>query len=144
MAALSGIHISVRDMEATLAFYRRLGLEIPDESVWRVDGVGHHVAVKVADGVSLEFDSRALTRAYDTGWQEPSGSPATVISFALASRQAVDDLYAELTAAGYRGRLAPLDAFWGARYAVVYDPDGNQVALASPSDRTYASAPPKV
>ena len=29
----------------------------------------------------------------------------------LASREAVDDRYAELTAAGYRGRQPPFDAF---------------------------------
>jgi hypothetical protein len=33
----------------------------------------------------------------------------------LASRAAVDDRYAELIAAGYRGRQPPGDAFWGTR-----------------------------
>ena len=32
-----------------------------------------------------------------------------------------------LTAAGYTTRRAPWDAFWGQRYAVVVDPDGNGV-----------------
>jgi uncharacterized glyoxalase superfamily protein PhnB len=41
----------------------------------------------------------------------------------------VDSLYAELTGAGYAGHLEPWDAFWGQRYAVVKDPDGNDVAL---------------
>jgi uncharacterized glyoxalase superfamily protein PhnB len=41
----------------------------------------------------------------------------------------VDSLYAELTGAGYEGHLAPWDAFWGQRYAVLRDPDGNDVAL---------------
>lgn len=141
---ISGIHLTVKDMEASLAFYRRLGLEIPEETVWKSGGVGHHVAVKMPGGFSLEFDSVALTRSYDTGWQEPSTPSAAVVSFSLPSRQAVDDLYGELTGAGYRGRLAPIDAFWGARYAIVYDPDGNQVALASPSDKEHQSAPPAV
>jgi len=37
--------------------------------------------------------------------------------------------WAELTGAGYAGHLEPWDAFWGMRYAVVRDPDGNPVDL---------------
>ena len=44
----------------------------------------------------------------------------------------VDALYAELTEAGHQGELAPFDAFWGQRYAVVHDPDGNGVDLFAP------------
>jgi uncharacterized glyoxalase superfamily protein PhnB len=36
-------------------------------------------------------------------------------------------------AAGHRSHLAPFDAFWGARYAVVLDPDGNRVGISSPT-----------
>ena len=38
---------------------------------------------------------------------------------------AVDVAYGDLTEAGYAGQQPPFDAFWGARYAVVTDPDGN-------------------
>ena len=67
-----------------------------------------------------------------------------VIGFKLPSSEAVDALYADLTGAGYRGQQAPCDAFWGPRYAVVEDPDGNPVGLMGP--RTTANrrdiAPP--
>jgi uncharacterized glyoxalase superfamily protein PhnB len=65
-----------------------------------------------------------------------------VIGFDLPSREAVDRLYGELTGAGYAGQQAPYDAFWGARYAVVEDPDRNPVGLMSPSDAAHRSAPP--
>ena len=52
-------------------------------------------------------------------------SPAT-------ARNEVDDCYAELIAAGHDGHLEPWDAFWGQRYAVVHDPDGNAVDLFAP------------
>jgi uncharacterized glyoxalase superfamily protein PhnB len=39
---------------------------------------------------------------------------------------------AKLVAAGYRSHLAPFDAFWGQRYATVFDPDGNPVDLFAP------------
>ena len=31
--------------------------------------------------------------------------------------------------AGYEGHKEPWDAFWGHRYAIVHDPDGNGVDL---------------
>ena len=37
-----------------------------------------------------------------------------------------------ITPNGYRSHKAPWDAFWGQRYAVVVDPDGNHVDLFSP------------
>jgi uncharacterized glyoxalase superfamily protein PhnB len=67
-----------------------------------------------------------------------------VLGFRLASRESVDALYEELTGAGYRGAQPPYDAFWGARYAIVADPDGNSVGIMSPSDpeRRSAATPP--
>jgi uncharacterized glyoxalase superfamily protein PhnB len=41
----------------------------------------------------------------------------------------VDSVYEDLVGAGYHGELKPWDAFWGMRYAVVHDPDGNGVDL---------------
>ena len=56
------------------------------------------------------------------------------LNFALPSRKAVDEMYAELTSAGYAGHLAPIDAFWGQRFAIVDDPDGNIIGLQSPRE----------
>jgi uncharacterized glyoxalase superfamily protein PhnB len=50
----------------------------------------------------------------------------------LPDRESVDRLHAELTAAGHTARQEPFDAFFGSRYAVVEDPDGNLVGLKSP------------
>ena len=41
----------------------------------------------------------------------------------------MDATYARLVEAGYEGKKAPFDAFWGQRYANVVDPDGNVVDL---------------
>jgi len=139
---LTGVNLVVRDMAATLAFYRCLGLLIPDDAVWPAGGSAHHVEVKEAGGPSLGLDSVAMTKGYDPGWQAPSGPSRNVIMFSLPSRAAVDELYEHLTAAGHRGHLAPIDGFWGARYAVVYDPDGNQVGLMSPTDDEHRGSPP--
>jgi uncharacterized glyoxalase superfamily protein PhnB len=67
-----------------------------------------------------------------------------VVGFHVASREEVDRLYGEMTAAGYRGLQAPYDAFWGARYAVVEDPDGIAVGLMSPKSAEHRSLAPEV
>ena len=51
-------------------------------------------------------------------------------------------MYGDLVAAGYRGRQPPYDAFWGARYAIVDDPDGNGVGLMSPIEADRKFWPP--
>jgi uncharacterized glyoxalase superfamily protein PhnB len=65
-----------------------------------------------------------------------------VLGFRVSSRDTVDRIYADLTGAGYTSQQPPCDAFWGARYAVVQDPDGNPVGIMSPPDPTRRSAPP--
>lgn len=124
---LSSVNLFVEDMAAVLRFYRRLGLAIPEGVEDRP-----HVEVVMPNGLLLEFDTVELTKSYDTGWREPAGGSRNVFQFLLPSRQAVDDLFADLTNAGYNGHLSPFDAFWGARYAAVDDPDGNLVGLTSP------------
>jgi catechol 2,3-dioxygenase-like lactoylglutathione lyase family enzyme len=133
--ALTGVYLFVRDMDASLAFYERLGLNInragPD-----------FASAETPGGLGLSFGTAALTRGYDPNWQQPSGPAPNTLNFTLASREAVDAMYTELVAAGYTAHLAPIDAFWGSRYAIVDDPDGNVVSLHSPVDADRRGAPP--
>jgi uncharacterized glyoxalase superfamily protein PhnB len=110
---LTVVYLFVRDMDATVAFYERLGLAIT-----RV-GDSHARAEWPTEGARLEFGAAELTRSYDANWREPSGAATNTLNFALPSREAVDEMYAELTSAGYAGHLAPIDAFWGQRFAIV-------------------------
>jgi len=92
----------------------------------------------------LEFDNVAMAKIWHGGFTDaPVARGRAALGFALTTREAVDALYAALTAAGSAGRQAPYDAFWGARYAIVQDPDGNDVGLMSPIDpeRRYAPKP---
>jgi uncharacterized glyoxalase superfamily protein PhnB len=132
--AFIGVHLTVRDMDAAVAFYRLLGLSVPEPV-----GGGVHTEIDLGHGVHLALSTVALTRSYDPGWRAPSLPPASALQFQVPSRDAVDVLYAELTGAGHHGHLAPVDAFWGNRYAEVDDPDGNIVGIRSvtdPSTRT--------
>ena len=140
--SLGGIALFVKDMKAALAFYRLLGIEIPAGSVWPDEASAQHVTVHFDGGQTLDLDSHGLTKSYDAGFQEPSGSPRCVFVFQSATRAGVDEVYGRVTKAGHKSHLAPFDAFWGARYAIVLDPDGNQVGIVSPSDPGMAAAPP--
>lgn len=136
---LYGVHLFVCDMAASLAFYRKLGLAFPDGAEREA-----HVALELDGGFELSFGTLALTRGYDPAFREPRGGSPNSLQLSVARREDVDRLYGELTRAGYTGHLAPHDAFWGARYAVVDDPDGNVVGLQSPVDPAKRSEGPRL
>lgn len=127
-------NLVVSDVEASVAFCRRLGLTIGDSDAAFQP---HHRSARLTGGIDLEIDSVEFARHWDKGWRGGMG----VIGFKVESRQRVDEIYADLIAAGYRGQQDPFDAFWGARYAVVEDPDGNAVGIMSPADPDRRSAP---
>jgi catechol 2,3-dioxygenase-like lactoylglutathione lyase family enzyme len=141
--ALDQLNLVVADMEATLAFYRALGLDIPEKSIWRTETGAHHVDVVMSGGFELAFDSLDLARAYNEGWREPSGfGTRALLSFRLPSRDAVDEIHRKLAALGHATSQPPCDTFWGSRFAIIDDPDGNQVGLMSPPDPDRRRAPP--
>ena len=74
---LDQIDIVAHDMAATLAFYRGLGVQIPDEAIWRTPTGIHHVNFTMPSGLIIHFDSPQLAAAYNTGWQEPDGTRDT-------------------------------------------------------------------
>jgi uncharacterized glyoxalase superfamily protein PhnB len=130
-------------MEASLAFYRSLGVQIDDGAVWSTASGIHHIEVTLPSGIILHIDSIALADQYDAGWRahQPSG-PSIILSFKVADRADVDSTHARMTGLGYDSAQRPYDAFWGARYAILIDPDGNHVGVMSPSDPDRATRPP--
>ncbi|MFC8074191.1 VOC family protein [Streptomyces sp. NPDC057307] len=117
------IGIVTSDMAASLAFYRRLGLDIPADA-----DAAPHVEAALPGGMRLAWDTEDVVRSFDPGWTPPTGDRLG-LNFLCDSPADVDAVYAELTGAGYRGHLKPWDATWGQRYAVVLDPDGCGVSL---------------
>jgi len=115
----------VADVPRSLAFYRRLGIPIPE-------GVtGDSYRLPLATGQVFFWDTETLTRSWDPGWTPRTGSRRVVLEFGFATPAAVDAKYADMVAAGYPGYRPPGDLF-GSRYAIVVDPDGNQIALRNP------------
>lgn len=132
---LNQLNLVVRDMEATLAFYRLLGLEID------ITPSGQHASARVGGGFLVEWDTEDFALRWDSCWRA-GGSGDTVIGFSVGSREAVDEIYERLTSAGHRPQQPPYDAFWGSRYAIVEDPDGRPVGFMSPEDPAKKSWPP--
>jgi uncharacterized glyoxalase superfamily protein PhnB len=140
---LNQIDLVASDMEQTLAFYRALGVDIPESALWRTPTGVHHVDFTMPGGLRIHFDSPELARAYNRGWKPPSGTGSRIVlTFHLPARGDVDRTWEKLTNLGHRGSQPPYDAFWGARYAIVEDPDGTHVGLMSPSDPGLRKAPP--
>jgi predicted lactoylglutathione lyase len=140
---LNQIDFVVSDMEASIAFFRALGVEIPEQAIWRTASGAHHVDLAMPGGTIVHLDSEALAHVYDRGWRAPAARGSRVVlSFHVASREEVDRLHAKLTGLGHRSAQPPFDAFWGSRYAIVEDPDGNHVGLMSPRDPARNVAPP--
>ena len=126
-AQLGAFGVIVDDMARSLAFYRELGIELPAEADEQP-----HAEAALAGGLRLLFDTVETIRSFDPDWQPPpDGAHRLELAFGLATPAEVDDLYARLTARGNHGYKEPWDAFWGQRYAIVHDPDGNSVALFS-------------
>lgn len=107
------------------------------------DAAGAHVQLRMPGGFSLEPGTAESARLWHAGWRADPARVRVVIGFSRPAREAVDEHYTELTAAGYAGRQPPFDAFWGARYAIVADPDGNDVGLMSPADESRRTWPPR-
>ncbi len=132
------LNLIVRDMASSVEFYRRLGVTVPEGEA----ATGVHVQLQMPSGFSLELDTGESAAWWHAGWRADPGSAAVVVCFSLATRDAVDATYADLTGAGYVGRQPPFDAFWGARWAIVADPDGHDIGLMSPMDDARRSWPP--
>lgn len=121
---LDMIGIVANDLAASLAFYRLLGLDIPEGAESEP-----HVEVTLPNGLRIAWDPVSTITSFDASWTAPTGSPRVALAFLCDSPAEVDQMHERVVAAGFHSHLAPWDAFWGQRYATVHDPDGNAVDL---------------
>ena len=120
------VGLPVADMAASLAFYRRLGLDLDDKQ-----DTESHVEAHPTGGLRIAFDTHEVIRSFDPDFVPPAAGGIS-LAFRCEDPAEVDITYAELVAEGHRGYREPWDAFWGQRYAVVLDPYGNAVDLFAP------------
>ena len=121
---LDMIGLVASDLPRTLAFYRALGLDLPASA-----DAEPHVEVTLPGGLRLAWDTVDVIRSSDPGWAPPTGGHRAALAFRCADAAEVDAVYARMVDVGFAGHLAPWDAVWGQRYAVLHDPDGTAVDL---------------
>ncbi len=131
MPQLNAIGVIVSDLMRAAAFYRRLGLEFPEDSEFEGQG---HVEASLSSGLRIMLDTEETIRSFDPDWTRPSGGHRVALAFLCDSPEEVDRVYDELIAAGAGSHTEPWDAFWNQRYAQVADPDGNILDLFAPLD----------
>lgn len=127
MAEPDLLGIIVKDMAESLAFYRLLGLDIPPEA----DEEGH-VEYKTKGGFRLAWDTLDVIQSFNEAWDANPTGHRMGLAFLCESAAEVDRLYNVVISAGFKSHKPPWDAFWGQRYAVIVDPDGNLVDLFAP------------
>jgi catechol 2,3-dioxygenase-like lactoylglutathione lyase family enzyme len=121
---LDMIGIVTADLARSLAFYRLLGVDIPE-------GLDEEPHVEVTlPGLRLAWDPVTTIRSFDPTFEhDPATSGNLALAFDCGTPAGVDEALATLEAAGTPVHLAPFDAPWGQRYASVVDPDGNAIDL---------------
>ena len=125
---LDAIGIVSANPQRSIEFYRLLGVEFVQA------GNSGHFDAKTGSAIRLMMDSVAVIQSFEPGYVKPTAS-GVVLCFKQGAPQDVDALYAKLEAAGFPGKKAPWDAFWGQRYACALDPDGYQIDLFAPLTR---------
>ncbi|MEZ0324776.1 MAG: VOC family protein [Fimbriimonas sp.] len=121
---LDMIGLVTSNMAEAIRFYRLLGLPFPEPD-------GPYVEATTPSGLRVSLNDLEMMKGIDPGWIEPAGQRISM-AFLCDDAAGVDATYERMISEGFVGHMAPFDAFWGQRYAVVDDPDGNHVDLFAP------------
>jgi catechol 2,3-dioxygenase-like lactoylglutathione lyase family enzyme len=120
------VGVIVEDMDRALEFYRRLGVDVPDDS-----GGKEHVEVKMS-GLTFFLSTKSANARWDPARTDATGGGYRIIlEFYLETPEALDAKYADLTVFGYASHCAPYDVTPELRFAMVDDPDGNTILLSA-------------
>src|SRR5689334_4133519 len=139
---LDQVNIVAGSFGRSFDFYRRLGVAFAEPVTDQI-GDPFHTNGETSNGLRFELDNASFARVWNPGWAAHSDLVGRVVlGFGVASREEVDRVYAELTSAGHPGLAPPHDAVWGARYAVLQDPDGVAVGVMIPMDPARQTSPP--
>jgi catechol 2,3-dioxygenase-like lactoylglutathione lyase family enzyme len=122
VSQLNAIGIVASDMARSIQFYRLLGLDVPETPD---EG---HIDTFLPTGIRFMLDTEEVVHSFRPDWTREQGNQVA-LAFECESPAQVDEVYAEVTGAGFHGEKDPWDAFWGQRYAQLQDPDGVPVDL---------------
>ena len=120
-ARISIVTLGVRDLASMRAFYGGLGWE---------EGISTEgfAAFKTGGAVLALFPLDELARDANTAAAPPAesgGFRGVTLALNVEEKAQVDEVVAEVRAAGGRIVKEPIDADWGGRSAYFSDPEGN-------------------
>lgn len=118
---LDMVGLVVEDMGKAVAFYETLGFTVSEER-------GADYLELINEGVRLSLNSREMVASIYGFLPEKNGDTIE-LAFLCDSPVAVDQKVSDIQKAGYEVFKAPWDAFWGQRYSIVKDVDGNLLSL---------------
>src|SRR4029078_11549633 len=121
MPELNAIGIVASDVARSIAFYRLLGVDVPEE------GEGH-IGAPWPGGTRVMLDEESVVKSFRPDWTRETGNQLA-LAFECSSPAEVDELWHRAKDAGCEADKEPWDAFWGQRYAQLRDPDGVPVDL---------------
>lgn len=118
---LDMIGIITKDMEKSIEFYALLG--------FIANGATTEEYVELAhEGIRISLNtSKMIAGIY--GYEPQTIGDKVELAFLCDSVSGVDEMYQKVSDAGYETFKEPWDAFWGQRYAIIKDPDGNLLSL---------------
>jgi len=119
----------VDDMPTTLAFYRALGLDIPNDA-----NNDEYVVFDLGGGIRMSWNTVTVEQSFNPDWTPPNEPGRMGLTFRLESHHDVDAAHERLVAIGFESPLTPFDAPWGNRHCRMLDPDGNAVDLFAETD----------
>lgn len=112
------VGLATADLARSAAFYRRLGLGIPETHAG-----APHIEAKMHGELTFFLNA--------PGHAGFAPKPGVLFEFYLPDRAAVDTKYAEMTGLGYPGARPPAVAPLGIYMAMLTDPDGHTVVLSA-------------
>ena len=141
----SGLNLVAHDLDATIAFYRRLGMSIPDDKVWRTESGPHHV-----DDVHADSDVGSISTASSLPSHTTRGTtqmhagmrPCSASPLITRGRRRAPTSNSLLLATRADKSHTTRFGVHGIQWSV--DPDGREVGLMSPLNPTRRTPPPSV
>ncbi len=119
-ARVSIVTLGVRDLASMRAFYRSLGWHegISTEGFAAFNTGGAVLALFPLDDLARDANTAAPPG-------ENGGFKGVTLALNVEEKAQVDEVIAEVRAAGGRVAKEPIDAVWGGRSAYFSDPEGN-------------------
>ena len=130
------VGVVVADLERAAEFYRRLGVEVPEDVAGK-----RHVEVGMGD-LTFFLTTSEGNAAWDPRRADPTGDGyRMILEFYLEEPDVLDAKVAELAGFGYTVSTEPYWVTPDLRFALVDDPDGNRVLLSAYKEGAKPAAP---